>query len=374
MHTVEIGSHLRIPVDAIDLGKVIADLTLRNTALERNAAMGFGKAEVEPVLLYAMDDEHVVVPRGYDAPYLDGASIVFDDLRPVRTQTWNLKFRKELWEDQEDAWNALMACDGRDTLLCLGCGRGKTEIALKYAGERGLPTLIVVDQIAIADQWLQRICGTEKDPDNPDNHDWVPYQNRCYDIAPKEVGWIQANTFKIGDQFTIAIIHTLAQRLEDLPAALWDHFGLIILDEVHVMAAPTFSEVVPLFSGQRLALTATYERKDKMEAVYMMHCGGPTPCHVDTRSLRSKKWYFKKLPPLMSAAEDEGCYKRAFMNGASRDENSPEPSSFSYLGSTSATSLSTRGSLTCSAKTFSPPVVRAGTFSCSATVSSTWSG
>lgn len=198
-------------------------------------------------------DFHVGLPRGY-----------FD-----RTSGGNLKVRYEVTTESR---NLVPAVFPRDAIqeegvqklteaLCekpacgaimhAATGVGKTVMGLLVAGQLGLTTLVVVHTKALMDQWVERI---KKKPG----------------VFPDaSVGIFQGDTEEFGDQYDIVIgmVQTLANRPPDHPIFEWP--GLIITDEVHRMAAPTFNSAIHKFTAaKRLGLTATPRRRDDGEQLF----------------------------------------------------------------------------------------------------------
>jgi superfamily II DNA or RNA helicase len=189
--------------------------------------------------------------------------------RPLTARDTRIKLR----EDQSAAWAALTTNEG-DKLLTLGCGRGKTILALLYAGYLGLRTLIVVDLDFLVQQWEQAI-------------------HKCYWMPRNRIGRVQGDELRIGDVFTIASLRTLVSR--GYGQDFYDQFGLVIFDECHVIAAPTARGILEMVRGERLGLTATVERNDGLENVFKCHMGGE-PCYVDLKRAQPSTWYFKATP------------------------------------------------------------------------------
>jgi superfamily II DNA or RNA helicase len=95
------------------------------------------------------------------------------------------------------------------------------------------------------------------------------------------------------------MIHTLAQRADQIPMELRMRFGTVVFDEVHHLSASTFLKTAPLFFGNRYGLTATAEREDGLEGAYYAHVG--EIFHSDLQGDLQATTYFKstpfKLPP-----------------------------------------------------------------------------
>jgi superfamily II DNA or RNA helicase len=122
-------------------------------------------------------------------------------------------------------------------------GWGKTVVACQIIRAVGRKTLVVVTKEDLLDSWTQEI------------ETWLG-------VKP---GLIQGDTCDVRD-VTLAMVHTLAQR--GLPKEIADQFGFVLWDEVHRMAADTFSTTSFLFPAMlRMGLSATPHRLDGREAM-----------------------------------------------------------------------------------------------------------
>jgi superfamily II DNA or RNA helicase len=295
--TVFEDTHLWVPWSALDIARVEADLVITNESAVRSRMFGGKGKGPERVALWEDAGDYALLPRGYDPPLLPGVRTRVVKRRPPPTNAPFWPFLRKLRPYQVPAWEALLAKQG-DKLLMLGCGKGKTTLALAYAAVKATKTLIIVDRDFLIDQWTDEICGT---PDKPG----------CYEISPDEIGRVQASSRTIGDKFTLAMVHTLAKQ--EFDESFYNQFGLIIVDEAHVLAATTFAGVVPNFRGERLLLTATPFRRDGMFPLFMYHGGGLEPCFVDLTRTQSTKWFFRRLPHVkhfLDEKEIRGCYRK----------------------------------------------------------------
>lgn len=305
---VQVGNYKSAPAFCVDIEKVKKDLTFEDRAAYqaavqeairlRKAGANAKEPEKQYVTGYFEQDGRVYVPRAYELPLLAGyhARVTQDPFEPERAE-WP-KYKKELWDDQIPACDALLAPG--DKLLELGCGKGKTNIALWYAHIKGFRTLIVVDRIDLAQQWLERICGTKEQG----------FRDGLFDIKPRDVGRIYGGAFRVGQLVTIATIQTLAQQIDEYPDEFYDQFGLVIFDEAHVIGSPgSFSAVPPMFQAERLGLTATPERKDGLTPLMRWHFGGQRSAYVDLERDNGATWVFKHLPTILNEAELEACYR-----------------------------------------------------------------
>jgi superfamily II DNA or RNA helicase len=84
-------------------------------------------------------------------------------------------------------------------------------------------------------------------------------------LRKQDVGIVQGKRRKIGERLTLALQQTLYSKNFDLPDVA-QHFGAVLVDEVHEAAARTVSETVDAFPGRvRLGFSADHRRRDRKE-------------------------------------------------------------------------------------------------------------
>lgn len=153
--------------------------------------------------------------------------------------------------------------EAAEGMLQAPTGTGKTVMALMIAAELGLAPVVVVHKGVLFDQWQERIL--EDPPVFPDAN----------------VGVVRGSTCELGDDVDIVVsmVQTLSNREASHPVFRWG--GMLIADEAHRMAAPTFNEVVHKFrSRARLGITATPDRKDDGEPVFFRSLGS-VACQIE---------------------------------------------------------------------------------------------
>jgi superfamily II DNA or RNA helicase len=168
--------------------------------------------------------------------YLEESQIPFEDnvkqLPPLET----LKSTIQLRPYQESALNKWQRAQNRGALV-LPTAAGKTYIALKAIELLRTQTLIVVPTLDLIDQWRSRI---------------------------KECLGAESGAFGGGEN-TVRMITVATYDSAYLQAALLGNkFMLIIFDEVHHLASPSYMQIAEMYiAPYRMGLTATYERIDE---------------------------------------------------------------------------------------------------------------
>ena len=159
--------------------------------------------------------------------------------------------------EQEEAIAAAVEALERlgGAVVVSGTGTGKTIMGVEVGIRRGLRTLILVHKDKLAEQF----------------HEAVQIL-----LPGEKVGHIQGDDFSLGTRFTTASIQTLlaASRRDSWDDSFLRYFGLVIADEVHRHSAAEWRRAISMFpAAERLGLTATDERADKLECVYQWNIG-----------------------------------------------------------------------------------------------------
>lgn len=133
-------------------------------------------------------------------------------------------------------------------LIEAGTGFGKSKVSCLIAGKLGTPTLILVHKTDLLDRW----------------------KKECFDTFGFEAGHIQGDIWDIR-QITVATVQTLYSRLEDIQK-IADDFGFVICDEGHRFPGEMFTTVIShLPAKYRMAVSATWRRKDGLEPLWFNH-------------------------------------------------------------------------------------------------------
>ena len=137
-------------------------------------------------------------------------------------------------------------------IISVGCGFGKTIMALHILCQLGRKTIIIVHKEFLMNQWVDRI------------NEFIPNA---------KIGKIQAKTIDVeGKDIVIAMLQSLSMKKYD--DSLFLDFGFVIVDECHHIAAEIFSKALPkVNSYYSLGLSATPTRIDGLSKVFNLYLG-----------------------------------------------------------------------------------------------------
>lgn len=215
-----------------------------------------GTDEIVPIEVWERESRpgYVGIPRKFGYDYFKGQvedctsgghAIPEGSLKPI-----TLRPAQEPWVD-----GIIRAMDTHyDFRAKAHTGFGKTIASLELIRRLGTTTLVLVDQTFLRDQWAKKA--------------------EEFLACPKDrIGFIQGKQADYaGKWIVIGMVQTLFSRR--LPDDFYDHFGLVIADEVHTVGAPQFSKVLlQLNANTRLGISATPNRRDALESVLDFNLG-----------------------------------------------------------------------------------------------------
>ncbi len=207
------------------------------------------------VRCYEEDLDRLYLPRGLldDAVKVieaAGSRLEVDDRRPV-SPTKAFTFTGELSFAQEKAVAELARHDVG--VLVAPTGAGKTVMACALIARLATPTLVLVHTKPLAEQWRQRfgdLLGLHK----------------------REIGQLGAGRTRRSGVVDLVTLQTLARRQD--AAAVFEGYGLVVVDECHHLPAVTFERSVRRATNRRwVGLTATPRRRDGLEGILHMQLG-----------------------------------------------------------------------------------------------------
>lgn len=215
--------------------------------------------EPESYAVYTHDKENYYLPRFWALDRIDPNPEIRLTHNPNSVANFNFTGRPRT--KQVDIINTLVDMyidEGRykpfqSKIINIGTGMGKTVLALFMMCFLRRKTLIITHTEPLEKQWIERI--------------------EQY-VEGYEVGYIRGKKYKIdGCNIVVAKVQSLMNSELPLSKLLSD-FDTIIYDETHHYASKVFSRVMnKLAFPYSIALTATFERKDKLERVLNWYLG-----------------------------------------------------------------------------------------------------
>lgn len=191
--------------------------------------------------VYKETEEFIYVPKHFgigEFGMYEGSS------RNVsQTNDFFWEFSGKIRDAQVEVVNSFLKPEPHDGLICLQTGGGKTVCGLYIASQLKLPTLVLVHNTFLRDQWIERIKTF---------------------LPNARIGLFQGETQQIEDRdIVVGMLQTISMK--DIPISTFKNIGLVIVDECHHIASEAFSQAVPkLTSKYMLGLSATPERKDRL--------------------------------------------------------------------------------------------------------------
>ena len=212
--------------------------------------------------------------------YLKESKIVYEDYVQELPPREVLKSIIKLRPYQAEALNKWRKAQNRGVLV-LPTAAGKTYIALEAIHLLEKQTLIVVPTIDLIDQWRKRI-------------------KECLGVEAGAVG---------GGEKNIRMITVATYDSAYLQAAvLGNKFMLLVLDEVHHLASPSYIQIAEMYiAPYRMGLTATFERIDERHRLLPMLVGDLL-CNVEVGELAGKHlapYTYEKLYVELSPQEQQ---------------------------------------------------------------------
>lgn len=140
---------------------------------------------------------------------------------------------------QQEALSAWQDNDRQGSVV-LPTGSGKTFLAVQAIADAGVSTLVVVPTIDLMNQWHATLT------------------NAFGNQLPEGVGVLGGGNHNVTN-ITVTTYDSAYRYINEYG----DQFGLLVVDEVHHLPAPTYQQIPEMtIAPYRLGLTATYERAD----------------------------------------------------------------------------------------------------------------
>ena len=194
--------------------------------------------------VYKETADALYLPKHYGIAKFGPPKDTTRDVPPTHESHW--QFHGTLRDVQRPVVDSFLKPEPHDGILSLHTGGGKTVCALYIASQLKLPTLIIVHNTFLRDQWHDRI------------RTFLPYAR---------IGSVQGDKCEVeGKEFVIAMLQTLSMK--EIPIATFKPIGLVVVDECHHIASEVFVQALPkVTSKYMLGLSATPSRKDGLMPV-----------------------------------------------------------------------------------------------------------
>ena len=208
--------------------------------------------------VFKESEEYMYLPKHFGIGEFGTYTSSTRDVKQTDDVFW--EFTGMMRETQVDVVNSFLKPEPHDGLICLQTGGGNTVCGLYIASQLKLPTIVLVHNTFLRDQWIERIKS------------FLP--NARIGLFQGELQQVEAVDIVVGMLQTIS--------MKEIPKETFQRFGLVIVDECHHIASEAFSQAIPkLTSKYMLGLSATPERKDRL--MHVIHwCLGPLLYKSDT--------------------------------------------------------------------------------------------
>ena len=189
--------------------------------------------------VYKESEEFLYLPKHYGLETFGPFKSSTREVSQTDSKFW--EFVGSIRDNQKEVVNSYLLPEPHDGVISLQTGGGKTVCALYIASQLKVPTIVLVHNTFLRDQWVERIKA----------------------FLPKaRIGFVQGDEAQTENvEFIVAMLQTVSQR--DYSSKTFKPIGLVIVDECHHIATESFSNAMTkLTSKHVLGLSATLERKD----------------------------------------------------------------------------------------------------------------
>jgi len=245
----------RIDIDEVTLHLIRNELTIIPKAMGTFS-------RTEPIRLYAMNHDWLGVPRPYYFSHKNLFKNSFEEYRVSEgVQIPELKTDIILRPEDQEPMAKFVEEYFKSKIFAAGAVEawtafGKSYTVLDIIRRMRLNTLVILHRESLLNQWTE---STKRFFNN--------------EIS---IGRVQGTEMNYRDKhITFSMVQTLMTENNDkFPKDFFSHFGLIVVDECHILGAEKFGSVLPKFSNRyTLLISGTMRRADGCENVFKF-CGG----------------------------------------------------------------------------------------------------
>ncbi len=206
------------------------------------------------IKVYRESKTEFCLPKYYGIEKFGNPSI--DKLNSKKLENINFEFRAELRDYQKKIMKDFLEKfkQSKGGIFTIGCGGGKTHIAIYLMCYLKLKTLIITHAEFLENQIIDRITNN----------------TNINEIGG--FGSIYGKTIDTNHPIVMATVQSLSMK--DYDEKIFSDFGLVIIDETHHMGGRTFHKAFyKINSPYMLGLTATPRRSDGMFKVIHWYIG-----------------------------------------------------------------------------------------------------
>lgn len=191
--------------------------------------------------VFKESEECLYVPKHYGIQQFGPFKTTLRDVNQTDKKYW--RFTGSLRPIQVEVVDSFLKPEPHDGIISLQTGGGKTVCALYIASQLKVPTLVLVHNTFLRDQWIERLTAF---------------------LPDARIGQVQGDKIEIENKDVIvAMLQSISMK--DYPVSTFKPIGLVIVDECHHIASESFSQAIPKINSKyMLGLSATPERKDKL--------------------------------------------------------------------------------------------------------------
>lgn len=185
--------------------------------------------------------DHIYVPKHYGIETYGPFKTTTRNINKTNGTYW--KFSGTIRDAQKPVIDSFLTPQPRDGIISLQTGGGKTVCALYIASVLQVPTIVLVHNTFLRDQWTDRI--------------------RAF-LPSARIGSIQGDTIDVENRdIVVAMLQSVSMK--EYSKSVFEGFGFLIVDECHHIASEAFSQAIPkLTCKHMLGLSATPDRKDRL--------------------------------------------------------------------------------------------------------------
>lgn len=244
--------------------------------------------ESPPFEIYYEDDAYIVLPKFTAGTTLSINNNIVEftiSKMKYKDKEINIEFTGKMRDYQMKIINSVLDKFQQNLdkklpmggIISLGCGGGKTVLAIYLAHVLQLKTLILVHKEFLMDQWIERIKS----------------------FTNASIGTIRSKTVDVNKDIIIGMVQSIS--MIDYDPEIFSDFGLVIYDEVHHLGSKVFSNCLMKTSAQyTIGLSATPERSDGMITIVKQFIGDILYKMVQKKKYKThvKKLYFNSTSDL----------------------------------------------------------------------------